>query len=1002
MIPQALRLKNFLSYRQAAIDFSGLHTACICGANGAGKSSLLEAMTWALWGQSRVDAEDDIIHIGMKEAQVDFTFFCRGQIYRVIRGRIRNSGSSLELQMFREGQFYPLTARGIRATQQLIIDRVGMDYDTFVNSAYLRQGKADEFMLRRPGDRKQILADMLDLSRYDRLAEAARDIARSCKGEVAMLTERLTQLQAEIEAGRGLPAELAALQRERDELHARDRALSTQIRDLERQQQQRQLAADRVAWQQQQRDRLQADVQLLQQQQRDLREQIRQCERICADAATIARDREAYERLRAEESACDRLRERWQALQDERQALERESLSRQSDVKAQLARCQSQLEALRDRRQQLQAIFDKAPDIEAGLRQLHAARDRLAAYDDLQALTAPLLQRRHTLQQEIEREVARQTAQLDQLQRSRHDLLARHPERDRLRTTLRLLDERITTLQKLQVYQSRVRDKERERHDFLARLKLRAIDCQERFEQLHDRLDRLDAPDTPCPLCDRPLDEHHWRLVQQKHQQAAKELRAELWLLKEQQAVSEREIQILQEEYAEIEAEIAHLAPFIQQKGHLEAQIQAIAADERHLAEIEREIDAVQRQLEDAPTCREARQILDGIEHELARLNYDEKTHALVRGEVERWRWAEIEAAKLKDARRHLADIEAKQAPLAAEIADLQRCLQAKTWDRELQLRLEQCDRAIAALNYSPTAHDRLRHACRELQPVLLRERELTHARQQLPALHQQYLQVEERLQERTAALHATETTLAALHHQQATQPDPAPRLAALQQQQYQQRARLDDLLARIGSLEQALQQWEDRQVQQVELADKLARTRHRQHVHQELERAFGKNGIQAIAIETLLPQIEAEANRLLGQLSSHQMTVRFITQKAGRKGDRTIDTLEIEIADSRGTRPYETYSGGEAFRVNFAIRLALSRVIAQRSGGKLQTLIIDEGFGSQDREGCDLLVSALHAIANDFACILAITHMPQLKEAFHTLIEVTKTPEGSQVAIVG
>lgn len=53
MIPVQLILKNFLSYRDATLDFRGLHTACICGSNGAGKSSLLEAITWAIWGESR-------------------------------------------------------------------------------------------------------------------------------------------------------------------------------------------------------------------------------------------------------------------------------------------------------------------------------------------------------------------------------------------------------------------------------------------------------------------------------------------------------------------------------------------------------------------------------------------------------------------------------------------------------------------------------------------------------------------------------------------------------------------------------------------------------------------------------------------------------------------------------------------------------------------------------------------------------------------------------------
>jgi DNA repair protein SbcC/Rad50 len=211
----------------------------------------------------------------------------------------------------------------------------------------------------------------------------------------------------------------------------------------------------------------------------------------------------------------------------------------------------------------------------------------------------------------------------------------------------------------------------------------------------------------------------------------------------------------------------------------------------------------------------------------------------------------------------------------------------------------------------------------------------------------------------------------------------------------------MDRLIGEIGRLQAAQHHRLQLIGQEQTVTTQIQEVNKRQRIHQELQQAFGKNGIQALMIETVLPQIEAEANHILAALSNHQLNVRFITQKAGKKSDKVIDTLEIEIADSRGTRPYETYSGGEAFRINFAIRLALSRVLAQRFGGNLQTLIIDEGFGTQDAEGCDRLLSAINAIASDFACILVITHMPQLKEAFTNLIEVSKSETGSKINFV-
>jgi exonuclease SbcC len=128
------------------------------------------------------------------------------------------------------------------------------------------------------------------------------------------------------------------------------------------------------------------------------------------------------------------------------------------------------------------------------------------------------------------------------------------------------------------------------------------------------------------------------------------------------------------------------------------------------------------------------------------------------------------------------------------------------------------------------------------------------------------------------------------------------------------------------------------------------------------------------------------------------------VTQRASRgrskKNTKLIDTLDILIADARGTRAYETYSGGEAFRINFAIRLALARLLAHRAGTSLQMLIVDEGFGTQDREGCDRLIAAINAIASEFACILTVTHMPQFREAFQARIEVSKNQNGSQLSL--
>jgi exonuclease SbcC len=172
---------------------------------------------------------------------------------------------------------------------------------------------------------------------------------------------------------------------------------------------------------------------------------------------------------------------------------------------------------------------------------------------------------------------------------------------------------------------------------------------------------------------------------------------------------------------------------------------------------------------------------------------------------------------------------------------------------------------------------------------------------------------------------------------------------------------------------------------------------------HKTLERAFGKDGVPALLIEQSLPQIESRANDLLDRLSDGQMSIRFATQAEykDKKREDLKETLDILISDSTGTRDYQMYSGGEAFRVNFAIRLALSEILAQRKGARLQTLVIDEGFGSQDSQGRQRLIEAINLVKHDFAKILVITHLDELKDAFPARIEVEKTARGSIVRVV-
>ncbi|MCZ6615552.1 MAG: SbcC/MukB-like Walker B domain-containing protein, partial [Chloroflexi bacterium] len=203
------------------------------------------------------------------------------------------------------------------------------------------------------------------------------------------------------------------------------------------------------------------------------------------------------------------------------------------------------------------------------------------------------------------------------------------------------------------------------------------------------------------------------------------------------------------------------------------------------------------------------------------------------------------------------------------------------------------------------------------------------------------------------------------------------------------------ELRERRAILEAGIQKSRDLEARKAEREESLKSLTQEREVYEQLATAFGKGGVQAMLIEAAMPELEAEANRILGRMTDNTMHLRLETQRETRRHE-TVETLEIKVADELGTRSYETFSGGEAFRINLALRIALSRLLAHRSGAPLPTLFIDEGFGTQDTAGRERILDVIQSIAEDFQCIIVITHMDEVKDAFPVRIEVQKTASGS------
>jgi exonuclease SbcC len=831
------------------LDFDGIHLACLTGANGHGKSALLDAMTWALWGKARAKRDDELIHLGESEMEVEFTFGLGDVVYRVLRKRdsAKRGRTLLDIQVQHDGAFRSIAEPTVRATQAAIIRLLRMDYDTFTNSAFLLQGKADAFTTRTPAERKRVLGEILGLSLYDEYEGRAKDRGKQKDREVAELEgtlrdidrELARQPEYEVELGEAevRVAELSASVKEAEalvrELRHQQQALEHQnsrLRDLER----------RLA--QAERELQEAKSQILERQQR-----VTLYEAVLAEKRQVEEGYAGLIAAREAEATWNKRLAQHVRLQEKHRELERAA-----DVaRRELDLAQGRLsERLRD----LERRADELPTHEGRLVEVRASLSQLA-------------------QLEKEREAARA-----QLQALAEESAALGVGNKQLRADMDGMKEKLELLER-------------------------------------------EADEAQCPLCGQALsDEHRDQLLNQ-----------------------------------------------------FQSEGKALADTHRANSARGREIAAETHQLKD----------------EIERLDRD-----LGAQPAQQRREAQLEQAtsEAKQAARELQSAR-------EELAELEERLQAGDYAPGVQADLVRLAAELEGLGYDAEAHERAR-----AEVASLAEFEAAHQRLQtaLDRVEEERSALQD-LQARRTRWQETLTGDLLLRDELAVKVEQLPRVSDQVQAKTKEveelRAQSSKARLILGAAQQRLDHCRRLAVERERHESNRQSRAKEKAIFDELRLAFGKKGIQAMIIEAAIPEIEFEANRLLARMTGGRMHIRFATQRETLKGD-TVETLDINIADELGTRPYELFSGGEAFRVNFAIRIALSKLLARRAGAQLQMLVIDEGFGTQDAEGRERLVEAIHSIQEDFVRILVNTHIEELKDAFPVRIEVTKTDQGSQIML--
>ena len=860
MIPVKLSLKNFLSYGEDVppLDFTQFHVACLSGNNGQGKSSLLDALTWSVWGEGRKGsqekkADNSLLRMGQKDMQVEFIFDLESDRYRIIRSFSlagKSSRTNLEFQVYdqKENKYISLSCPSTRETQERINKTLRLDYHTFINSAFILQGRTNEFSKKTARERKEVLSEILGLSRYDELTDLAKSYLKEVNNIILSKDNRLEYIAQELAQVDFYKENIKRLSEE----HAR---ISRKIKEKE-----------------EQINKLKERVNFLQHKSEEFDELIRGIEQLGQE---IVRGEKEIELKKKEITSCEEII--------------------------------SQREAILTK-------FEDYQKFNAENNELILKLQKIRKVEEQKIL----------IERKIESGRADLIIEIKNKQDRHKDLQVKAEQKEKNKTELLELEKKIKDIKLLEEESEEVREKGNKLNVKLSSIKNKVEGLEKDIGNNEEKVRLLEEnPEGECPLCETKLNADKKKKIEDKLNGEIKLSRTEIQKFKGKEEAADGEREKLVIRWKEIKENIKDKDIWQQRLSKIQFEYKESEQAIKMVIGLQEEIKKTEKIIEDKNYALEEQKELKGFEEQIKNIDYDEERHSQFNRKIEELHNAPVERARLEEA-------EKKVDPLRTTLAEWKENYRQKDLD--------------------------FKDSGKKIEKIKIELKELPSLKERL-APEEQLLKSDLTLKE--------------------------------------------EILEERGGYQSKFEQCLKLEKEKKEMGKELEKSRREKNIYEKLIVAFGKNGIQALIIENALPEIEEEANNLLAKLTNNstQLTMESLRDL---KSGRLKETLEIKISDEMGVRDYELYSGGEAFRIDFSLRIALSKLLARRAGTRLRTLVIDEGFGTQDEEGLDNIVEAIQSISDDFDKILVITHLESLKNAFPVRIEVTKLPEiGSRYKII-
>ena len=1017
MRPLRLTVEGFTCFkeRQAPLDLSGLELFAIAGPTGAGKSSLLDAIIFALYGRvpRMRRGYSELISLGRDRMSVLLDFRVGQREFRITRTGRRARSTEAQLDELVDGQERSI-AGGVQSVDNEVLRLLGLRYEAFTQAVVLPQGDFARFLKSQPRERREILRDLLRFQVYERMRKNAADCSRSLELKLSGVRERLREDYGEVS-----PQQIEELERRLLTLDKRNHRASEELASLQSKVEERRARYQRT------RELVEKRIQLVRLRKRQsqietIEEKLAAARRVAPllplmEGAAAAERRSEDDGQRAlaashvlrkvradHEDGCRRLedarRQGEELPQLERRIRALDELKGLFAPRESAARRRDQARA---RQRELAGNAQGAEDEEKKARQrvellardVHAASQKLAG-----------LQYDRELDRRLD--AARDAASLLAAHREAAvDALAEAKEAEgRVSGQGRVVSGKKTGVEKIRKLLHR-----------LTRARQKVEDERRKAEEEHAAAHLRGALERgkKCPVCEQPVtklppaiqvalldvtaarlekarcDEDRARSEMAREGEAEAHAQAVFKMAQEEAEKAERKAATYQETVERLERQLREIVGEQADDGRgATLEVRILSAIHRVAREREAYEQAAGRQDELERKLLESQGVLDkwsqssqGLrqqageaqasvqeaEDELARL---EGAIARVTGDPnpvkERDRLAarkeKIEASRVKaeEAERRTA-AEFSAASKAQEEAErtaqesARRALEARTQVRET-IKNAGFEEEVA-----------VREAVLPGEEMSLMENEIASYRQERHAAEQREAELESEL----AGEEVSEQSQGQAEEE-----------LALRRRDY------EDGLKKKAELEQEVKELRRRGERAAQLSTQQAVLEQEFSNYHRLANDLRSENFQAYLLEEAFRELVAGASVRLGGLSG-RYTLEY--------GQDAFHVLDQENAGER--RSADTLSGGETFLASLALALELSEQVQRAAGAvNLDSLFIDEGFGTLDPETLDTVASAIESLHVGGRMVGIITHIPELTQRLPACVWVEKHAEGSRV----